>query len=39
MLVGVLDLLLNAMVFRKILRWIKAWVLYSSFIQQMTALK
>ena len=39
MLVGVLDLFLITMVFSKILRQVKTFVLYFSFIQQMIALK
>ena len=39
MLVGILDLLLITIVFSKILRHLKTCVFYSSFIQQMIALK
>ena len=39
MLAVVLDLLLITMVFRKILRWLQASVLYFSFIQQMITLE
>ena len=39
MLVGVIDLLLITMVFSKILRQLKTYVLYFSFVQQMIALK